>query len=113
MIQKNFPKIRKFEKSKLMERERDIYNKIINYLVQYNPEKIGIFGSYSRGEEKSDSDLDLLVSFKNTFGLLKLIKIENELSALLGIKVDLVTEGAIRNKKLKQYIDQDLKIIYE
>ncbi|MFC1733807.1 nucleotidyltransferase family protein, partial [candidate division KSB1 bacterium] len=59
------------------------------------------------------SDLDILVKFKNGITLLKLIKLENELSEKLGVKVDLVTEGAITNKKLKKSIQKDLKIIFE
>jgi len=42
-----------------------------------------------------------------------LIKIENELSELLGLKVDLVTEGAIKNERIRKSIQQDLQIIYE
>jgi predicted nucleotidyltransferase len=52
------------------------------------------------------------VKFKNAPSLLQLIKIENELSKKLGFKVDLITEGAVKNKRIKAQIKQDLKIIY-
>ena len=52
-------------------------------------------------------------SGKSRFGLLQLVRIERELSDILGIKVDLVTEKALKNKKLKEYILHDLQIIYE
>jgi uncharacterized protein len=90
-----------------------INKEVINYLKKFNPEKIGIFGSFARGEEGDTSDLDLLVSFRKSFGLLQLVKIERELSSILGRKVDLVTERAIKNEKLKAYIFKDLQIIYE
>jgi len=95
-----------------METEQ-LNSKIINYLLRYNPVQIGIFGSYARGEAEKSSDIDLLVDFKNRFGLLQLVRIERELTEILGIKVDLVTVKALKNKKLKEYILHDLQIIYE
>ena len=41
------------------------------------------------------------------------INIENTLSEKLGIKVDLVTEGAIKNDRIKKSIQKDLQIIYQ
>jgi hypothetical protein len=87
-------------------------NIILNYLISYNPMMIGIFGSFTRHEEKPTSDIDLLVRFKKTPSLLQLIKIENELSQKLGFKVDLLTEGAISNKRIKKNIERDLQVIY-
>jgi predicted nucleotidyltransferase len=49
-------------------------------------------GSYVRGEEKPESDIDVLVEFYETKGLLILVRIERELSEFLGVKVDLLTE---------------------
>ncbi len=43
---------------------------IINYLRPYDPERIGIFGSFARKEETPDSDIDILVKFKETLSLL-------------------------------------------
>ena len=86
---------------------------IVNYLSYYEPERIGIFGSFARHEEKEDSDIDILVQFKNTLTLLDLARIHRELSAVLGRKVDVVTESALKNERLKQYIYNDLKIIFE
>ncbi len=51
---------------------------IINYLRPYGPERIGIFGSFARKEETSDSDIDILVKFKETVSLLDLAKIHRE-----------------------------------
>jgi predicted nucleotidyltransferase len=57
---------------------------------RYSVEKLEVFGSYVRDEQKKDSDLDVLVTFKEAPSLLTFIAIENYLSDLLGIKVDLV-----------------------
>jgi hypothetical protein len=69
---------------------------------------LGIFGSYARGESTEKSDIDILVKFKVAPSLLTLIKLENELSDLLGIKVDLITTGAIKNKRVQKSIRKDL-----
>ncbi len=92
---------------------QNIDNIIISTLKEFNPEKIGIFGSFARNENTPESDLDILVKFKDGITLLQLIKLENILSEKLNVKVDLVTEGAITNKKLREYIQKDLRIIYE
>jgi uncharacterized protein len=86
---------------------------IIDYLRPYGPERIGIFGSYARREETPNSDIDILVKFKETLSLLDLAKIHRELSLILGKEVDLVTESSVRNERLKKYIYSDLKIIFE
>lgn len=85
---------------------------IVDFLKGYQPQMIGIFGSYSRNEESVKSDLDILIKFENSPSLLQLIRIENELSEKIGIKVDLVTEGAIQNKRIKMNILKDLQVIY-
>ena len=86
---------------------------IVDYLLAYNPVKIGIFGSYARNESRPDSDLDILIDLNTAISLFQLVRIERELSELLGVKVDLVSEGAIKNQKLRKYIEADLKIIFQ
>lgn len=64
--------------------------------VEFGVSEIGIFGSYAKGAEKSDSDIDILVEFQRPIGLLKFIELENHLSSLLGAKVDLVSKKALK-----------------
>jgi len=90
-----------------------INNIIITTLKEIDPIRIGIFGSYARNEQTKDSDIDILVKLNKGITLLQLVRLENELSEKLGIKVDLVTEGALTNKKLKRAIIKDLEIIFE
>lgn len=92
--------------------QKEINAAIVEYLLRYNAERIAVFGSYARGEQTPKSDLDVLVSFRDLFGLLKLVRIERGLSEKLGIKVDLVTERAVRNQKIKEAIEGDLQVIY-
>ena len=84
---------------------------ILSTLKPYQPEQVGVFGSYSRGEETDISDLDLLVQFKDRISLLKLVQLEQELSDMLKIKVQLITANAIRNKYLRASIYKDLTSI--
>jgi predicted nucleotidyltransferase len=91
----------------------EINSSIITYLRPYYPERIGIFGSYARREQTPTSDIDILVKFRKTISLLDLAKIHRELSQILGIEIDLVTETSLKNEKLKNYIYKDLKLIFE
>ncbi len=63
---------------------------------RYKVREIGIFGSYVRGEPKRRSDLDILVEFDEPISLLKFINLENYLSEIIGIKVDLVMKDALK-----------------
>ncbi|MBX2960157.1 MAG: nucleotidyltransferase family protein [Flavobacteriales bacterium] len=74
---------------------------------KFNPKMVAIFGSYARNEQTTSSDLDVLIDFESNINLLELIGLEQELSELLGIKVDLVTVKSV-NEKLKSYINTDL-----
>jgi predicted nucleotidyltransferase len=88
--------------------QSEIKNIILSYLKEFNPIKVGIFGSYARGDNKKGSDIDILVEFKESPSLLTLIKLENDLSEILSVKVDLVTTGALKNKRIKKSIKKDL-----
>jgi uncharacterized protein len=75
---------------------------------RYGIKRIGIFGSYVRNEAKEKSDLDLLVEFKEDagIGLLKFVEIENYLSGLLDIKVDLVEKSALKPRIGKHILEE-------
>lgn len=61
----------------------------------YKVKKFKIFGSFARNEQREDSDIDILVEFSESVGL-EFFALENYLSEILGIKVDLVTEAALK-----------------
>ncbi|AKB61957.1 nucleotidyltransferase [Methanosarcina mazei SarPi] len=63
---------------------------------KYSVNYLGVFGSYIRGEQTEDSDLDILVQFDKKPGLFKYIELEDHLSELLGVKVDLVMKSALK-----------------
>jgi len=63
---------------------------------KYHVRTLEVFGSYVRDEQTPESDLDVLVTFDKTPSLLKLISLENHLSDLLGVKVDLVMKSSLK-----------------
>jgi predicted nucleotidyltransferase len=78
-------------------------------LSQYGVTESYVFGSYARGENRVDSDIDILLStFPERMSLYDLIDLKESLQNVLHKEVDLVTERSIRNEKLKSYIQQTL-----
>ena len=63
---------------------------------KYNVVQIGIFGSVAKGLANPKSDLDILVEFSKPIGMFKFIELEEQLSALLSKKVDLVTKQSLK-----------------
>jgi uncharacterized protein len=64
---------------------------------RYGVRTLGVFGSYARGEQKPRSDLDLLVEFdEHPLTLIQVIALEQDLSDLLGVKVDLVEKKMLK-----------------
>ncbi|SEG36577.1 nucleotidyltransferase family protein [Algoriphagus boritolerans] len=88
----------------ISQNQKNIIKKTIQ---KFQPTLIGIFGSYARGEQNESSDLDILIDFDKTINLLELIGLEQELTDLLGLKVDLITLKSV-HPSLKRYIDSDL-----
>ena len=74
---------------------------------RYKAELKGIFGSYTRGEARESSDIDILVEFRKGATLLDLTGLGNFLEEKLQHKVDVVSPRAIR-KELSYYIYKDM-----
>jgi len=62
----------------------------------YDINSLGIFGSFVRGEQELKSDLDILVEFQSSSTFFRFIELEDYLSQLLGVKVDLVMKSALK-----------------
>ena len=79
---------------------------------KFKVKSIGIFGSYIRGEEKKESDLDILVEFEDSadLSLLDFIRLENHLSEELGVKVDLVEKGTLKPRIGKHILEEVVSI---
>ena len=65
---------------------------------KYGVIEIGLFGSYTKGNQKKSSDVDILVEFEKAIDLLTFVQLKNHLSDLLGVNVDLVIKKALKPK---------------
>ena len=77
---------------------------------RYGVRTLGVFGSYVRGEEVQDSDLDILVEFKSTPGLFEFVGLEFRLSELLGVHVDLVMRSALRRRIGQRILEEVVQV---
>ena len=89
---------------KIIERLRTLKPELA---VRYKVKKIGLFGSFVRGEQSTTSDIDLLVEFEAPIGLFKFLELEEYLAAQLGRKVDLVSRKALK-PRIGSYILKEL-----
>ena len=62
---------------------------------RYGVESLGIFGPYVHGEQSKGSHLDLLVDFNRSIGLFDFVGLQEEISKILGVKVDIVREQGL------------------
>ena len=80
---------------------------------RYHVRELAVFGSAARGDIRPDSDIDLLVEFEPDarIGLFKFAAMEQELAALLGRIVDLVTKPGLK-PWIRPHVLRDAKILY-
>ena len=64
--------------------------------TRYGVERLGLFGSYVRGQQRKRSDIDILVSFNSEIDLFDFVDLREYLEARLQHKVDLVMESALK-----------------
>lgn len=77
---------------------------------QYSVASLEVFGSYARGEETAQSDLDILVTFHAAPGFFRYVRLEDELSELLGVKVDLVMKDALKPRIRQEAVREALAV---
>jgi predicted nucleotidyltransferase len=86
-------------------------DRLVEICRQNDVVMVGVFGSIACGKATEQSDIDLLVKFSGRKSLLAMVKLERELAAALGKKVDLLTEAAL-SPYLRPRILQELQVIY-
>lgn len=84
----------------------NIKQKALPLLKEAGVIRSSLFGSYVRGEENEESDIDMLIEFPKGKSLLDLVRLERKLEEVLGKKVDLVTYKSV-SPLLKEYIFRD------
>ncbi len=86
--------------------------KIVRLLRKHGARRVELFGSFARGEARADSDIDILVEFKERKSLLELVGIEQELEEAVGVKVDLLTKRWI-SPYLIDSIEREAVVIFD
>jgi len=89
----------------------ELKSKIIPILQQHDVIHAAIFGSFARGEEREDSDLDILVEFGKGKSLLDLVGLKLELEEFLGRKIDVVTYNALHPRMREGVLKERIVII--
>ena len=67
-------------------------------LKKYAVNRLGVFGSYVRGDQHQNSDLDVLIDYEEAPSLITLIEMEYYLSEIIRVKVDLLTTKGIKSQ---------------
>ena len=70
---------------------------------KYFVSNLGLFGSYVRGEQSENSDIDALVEFSKPIGMFHFIRLQEYLEKILGKKVDRVSKNALK-KRIAEHI---------
>jgi predicted nucleotidyltransferase len=77
---------------------------------EYGVIQIGIFGSYTKGNQKKTSDVDILVEFEKAVDLFTFVQLKNHLTDLLGVNVDLVIKKALKPKLGERILSETVYI---
>ncbi len=88
-----------------------IKQKVVKVLKENGVKRAGIFGSYARGEQKDNSDVDILAEFDKSLSLLDIIGIEIELKKKLKKKVDLVEYVSLHHLLKNKILNEEVRII--
>jgi len=89
----------------------EIKEKILPILKKYDIKRAGIFGSVARGEEGSDSDIDILVEIKKRMSLLEFVRLKLEIEEAIGRKVDLGEYDTIKPIIKEQILKDEVPIL--
>lgn len=73
---------------------------------RYPIRSMGVFGSYVRGEQREDSDVDLLIELGDGVDLIRYAGLQLELSDALGVQVDLVEREALRPQLARRVLSE-------
>jgi hypothetical protein len=90
----------------------EMLERAISYLRDRGVKFIAVFGSRARGEAQPDSDLDLLVEFPPDTSLLAHVGMEQELSELLGVKVELVSRRGM-SPYMRNGIEKEARVLLD
>ena len=88
-----------------------IYKIIAGYFINTPVKKVLLFGSFSRDEQRNDSDIDLILNLEKPVGLFAIGKYIADLEDLTKCKIDIATQNSLTPEFL-DIIKDDLKVVY-
>jgi len=77
---------------------------------RYGVEELALLGSTVRGEAGPESDIDVLVGFTTPPTLFRLVELEDELTAILGRRVDLVLKSALKPRIAQRSLQEAVEV---
>lgn len=89
---------------------KDVREKSRPILDKHGVQKAEVFGSYARGEQDKESDIDLLVEMENGATLIDIAELKKELENILEVQVDVLTYNSIHPEILSQVQDEAVEI---
>jgi len=99
-----------------VDRYEELREKILPVLLPYGVRQVAVFGSFARGEETPESDLDILVEFegprRKPLCLIGWVRLERELEGIVGKSVDLVSASAL-NRHVRPYVESEMVALFE
>jgi predicted nucleotidyltransferase len=78
--------------------------------LHYGVKALFLFGSVARDEARPESDVDLLVEFKQPIGLFQFIELQQQLETLLGCKVNLGTRRSLKPRLIDQVLREAIRV---
>ena len=90
------------------------YEEVVRLCKKYRVKELSVFGSSIRDDFKEESDVDFLISYLKEWDntLLDMVRLKNELSALVNRNTDLIEKEAIQNPIRKKIILSTAEVIY-
>lgn len=102
-------------KNKMLTQEKvmAILRRELRYFAsEYGVKRIGLFGSYAKGVQREDSDIDILVEFERPIGL-KFVEFAENVERILGKKADILTPDGIKGIRIEKVArDVEESIVY-
>ncbi len=89
----------------------ELVKRIVPILRDSGVVEASVFGSFIRGEAQPDSDLDLLVRYKENVSLFDVSGLKCELEKLLGSKVDLISKDYLKPRIKKRILQESVRIL--